>query len=146
MSELVRPTPSRRVLVVRGLTRACPACGRRGLTRRVVTLSPDCPRCGLVFEREAGEYIGSIIMNTIVTFGLILVSLLATLWMLGADVDFLPLVAVPLAIAAIVPPLFNPTARTLWVAISLMMTPLEPGEAIGDLVDIDAEERPPQQG
>ena len=84
-------------------------------------------------------------MATIVTFGLILISFLVSLWVTWPNVDFLSLAAVPLAIAVIVPVLFNATFRTLWVGIDLMMNPLEPGEATRDLDGIGAEEGTPQE-
>ena len=68
-------------------------------------------------------------MATIVTFGLILISFLVSLWVTWPDVNFLSLAAVPLAIAVTLPVLFNASFRTLWIAIDLMMNPLEPGEA-----------------
>ena len=155
MNELVRPTPRKLVLLWRGATRAGPVCGRRHLTRRIVGLRPACPRCGFVFERDPGHFVGAVGMNTIVTFGLILISILVGLWALWPDMDFVGLASVPLLIAVVVPPLFHPTAKTLWVGIDLMMNPVRPGEAVADLLDperlfaaepIDTEEGPPEQG
>ena len=94
-------------------------------------------------------------MNTIVTFGLILISILVGLWALWPDMDFVGLASVPLLIAVVVPPLFHPTAKTLWVGIDLMMNPVRPGEAVADLLDperlfaaepVDPEEGAPEQG
>ena len=89
-------------------------------------------------------------MATIVTFGLILISFLVSLWVTWPDMNFVGLATVPLAIAVIVPVLFNATFRTLWVGIDLMMNPLEPGEATRDLdptigTDVGAEEGAPQE-
>ncbi|MEM9204208.1 MAG: DUF983 domain-containing protein [Actinomycetota bacterium] len=141
MNEIVRPTPRNGVLFWRGATRACPACGQRGLTRRVIELRPECPRCGFVFERQSGHFVGAVGMSTILTFGLILVSILVGIWVLWPDVDFFPLALPPLIIAIAVPLLFHPTAKTLWAGIDLMMTPLRPGEAVADLIG-DAKKRP----
>lgn len=139
---LTRDTPANGTLFWRGITRACGACGKRGLTRRWVTLSEECPRCGFVFERQSGHFVGAVGMNTIVTFGSILISILVGIWALWPDVDVVRLGIPPLAIAIFMPPLLHPTAKTLWVAIDLMMHPLEPGEAVADLV---AEEGASQQ-
>ena len=68
-------------------------------------------------------------MNTIVTFGLILISILVGLWALWPDMNFVGLASVPLLIAVIVPPPFHPPAKTLWVGIDLMINPVRPGEA-----------------
>ena len=145
MSDVVRPTPSRGVLFFRGSTRACAVCGQRGLTRRVIDLRPECPRCGFVFERHPGHFVGAVMMSTIITFGAILISFLVSLWVLWPDVNFVGLSAVPFAIAVIVPVVFNPTFKTLWVGIDLMMNPLEPGEAPLGLVGVESEEGTPQE-
>lgn len=139
----IRETPGRSRLFWRGLTRACGVCGKRGLTDRFVALRPECPRCGFVFERQAGHFVGAVGMNTIVTFGSILISILLGIWVLWPDVDVVRLGIAPLAIAILMPPLLHPTAKTLWVAIDLMMHPLDPGEAVRDLV---AEEGASQKG
>lgn len=146
VSDVVRPTPSRGVLFFRGATRACAVCGQRGLTRGVIDLCPECPRCGFVFERHPGHFVGAVMMNTIITFGAILITFLASLWVLWPDVNFLGLAAVPFLIVLIVPAFFTPTFKTLWVAIDLMMNPLEPGEAPRGFVGVDAEEGTPQEG
>ena len=145
MSDVVRSTPSRGVLFFRGSTRACAVCGQRGLTRRVIDLRPECPRCGFVFERHPGHFVGAVMMSTIITFGGILISFLVSLWVLWPDVNFVGLSVVPFAIAIIVPVVFNPTFKTLWVGIDLMMNPLEPGEAPRGLVGVDPEEGAPQE-
>ncbi|MEM8707200.1 MAG: hypothetical protein AAGE98_12135, partial [Actinomycetota bacterium] len=93
------------------------------------------PRCGFVFERDPGHFVGAVGMSTILTFGLILISILVGLWVLWPDVNFFGLAAVPLVIAVLVPPLFHPTAKTLWAGIDLMMNPVRPGEAVADLLD-----------
>lgn len=137
----VRPTPPTRVLLWRGLTRACAVCGRRGLTSRWVTLTAQCPRCGFEFERKPGHFIGAVGMNTIVTFGLLLASVVGGVIVMWPTPEFVPLIAVTLPVAIFVPVLFHVTAKTLWVAIDLTMKPLGPGEAVGG-----SEERSTQQG
>lgn len=137
----VRPTPPTGVLLWRGATRACAVCGRRGLTRRWVTLADSCPRCGFEFERKPGHFVGAVGINTIVVFGLILVSIVGGVVVMWPRPELVPLFAVSLPIAVFVPVLFHPTAKTLWVAIDLRMKPLEPGEALGGPEEGAAQER-----
>ncbi len=127
----IRPTPNNSRLLFRGATRACPVCGQRGLTQRVVDIVASCPRCDFRFERKPGHFIGAVGINTIITFGLILISILGGLYLAWPDPEFWPLIIAPFAVAAFVPPLLQPTAKTLWVGIDLMMNPLEAGEALG---------------
>jgi len=70
-------------------------------------------------------------MSTIITFGLILVTLLIGVAIQWPDINPGPLLAVMLPIAILVPLVFHPTAKTLWVAIDLALRPLEAGEALG---------------
>jgi uncharacterized protein (DUF983 family) len=133
-------TPSRGTLFWRGITRACAACGRRGLTRRWVTLREECPRCGFRFERKPGHFVGAVGMNTIATFALLLITLVAGIGLTWPDVRPIPLLIPMLLIAVLVPLLIHPTAKTLWVGIDLMMNPLQPGESV-----VESEEGTPQQ-
>jgi len=111
----------------------CPVCGGRGLFRRWVHMVRHCPRCGFDLERIEGHWIGALGMNTIVTFGAVLVAVVigftvtyssdstATLgWAVGAVV----------AVAVVVPLLFYPVSKTLWSAIDLAMRPLEPDDGV----------------
>lgn len=123
------PSARNGVLFWRGITRACAACGGRGLTRRGVVLREDCPTCGFHFERKAGHFVGAVGMSTIATFGLLLVTLVIGIAVMWPDLETLPLLAPLLPIAVLFPILVHPTAKTLWVAVDLMMNPLAPGEA-----------------
>ena len=69
-------------------------------------------------------------MSTILTFGLLLVTLLAGVVVTWPDLRPAPLLVVMIPIAVIVPVIVHPTAKTLWVDIDLAMNPLEPGEAV----------------
>ena len=68
-------------------------------------------------------------MSTIATFGLLLVTLVIGIAVMWPDLETLPLLVPMLPIAVLFPILVHPTAKTLWVAVDLMMNPLQPGEA-----------------
>lgn len=135
------PTPRNSTLLWRGITRACAACGSRGLTRRWVTLCEECPRCGFHFERKPGHFVGAVGMNTIATFGLLLIVLVLGISLTWPDVSAAKLLIPMLPIAVLGPLVIHPTAKTLWVAIDLMMNPLLPGESV-----VESEEGAAQQG
>lgn len=139
------PTPRPRVLLWRGFTRACGVCGSRGLTRRWMTLREECPRCGFRFERKPGHFVGAVGMSTIATFGSLLIVLVVGIGLTWPDVRPAPLLIPMLPIAVLMPVLVHPTAKTLWVAIDLMMNPVEPGETVLDTEPV-AQERATQQG
>lgn len=82
------------------------------------------------FEREPGFFVGAYTINLALVFGalfvlcMVLVGVLAT----GAEPDIAVFLGVALAIAVATPLLSYPYARTVWSAIDLAMTPLEPVE------------------
>ena len=115
-------------LLVRGATLACPACGARGHFRHWVRMTDRCHRCGLVFERIEGHWIGAIGLNTIVSFGALLVFLIVAVALTLPDIPVAPLVAGNIVVAAVVPVLFYPASRTLWTAVDIAMRPLEAHE------------------
>ncbi len=68
-------------------------------------------------------------MNTIVTFGVVLVALIVALVITGGDPSSPWLmVSIVAAIGAVTGIIFYPVSRTLWSAIDLLIVPLEPGE------------------
>jgi uncharacterized protein (DUF983 family) len=87
-----------------------------------------CPRCGLRFERIEGHWMGAIGINTIVSFGMLLVALVGGLVLTFPEFPLWRLLAVNLAVAIVGPLAFHPVSRTLWTSIDIAMRPLEPTE------------------
>lgn len=89
-----------------------------------------CPRCGLHFEREEGFFLGAWVMNYAAA-SLVVAIVLAVIIGIEANdpgSNLAPVLAVG-GLAAIVTPLVAyPWSRTIWVAIELIMRPLDPRE------------------
>lgn len=85
----------------------------------------QCPDCSLDFERNQGAFIGGIGLNTVVTFGVMLVALILPLVILGPDAPWLWLVSPPVLAAVIVPLVFFRASKMLWVALELFVQPAE---------------------
>jgi uncharacterized protein (DUF983 family) len=119
------------LLLGRALLRHCPVCGSGGLFRRWFTIVERCPRCGLRFERTEGHWIGYLGLNTIVSFSLLFVVLVVGFVLSAPEFDVVPLLVAGGLTAVVFPVLFLPWSRTLWIAVDLLMRPLEPGEAPG---------------
>ena len=64
-------TPTRGRTMWWGMTLRCARCGSGHLFRRYFSMVPDCPRCGLHFEREQGYWTGALAFNMIATGGLL---------------------------------------------------------------------------
>lgn len=113
----------------RALLLRCCVCGSGGLFRHWTRRVERCPRCGFLFERFEGQMIGAIGMNTILTFGLLLITLVVGFVITAPDIAVVPILLAGLAVAGLFPVFFYPFSKTTWTAIDLLMTPLEPGEA-----------------
>ena len=78
-------------------------------------------------------------MNTIVTFGLILVALVLSLVLfVNSDVSQWYVVLALAAVAITIPPFIDPFTRTFWTAIDIAMRPLEASEVDWTVVDPEA--------
>lgn len=86
-------------------------------------MQPRCPRCGLVFERIEGQWLGSLGLNTIVTFALLFVLVIGGVFATAPDVAVMPLMIAAVAIGGLFPVIFFPWSRTLWLAMDLLMRP-----------------------
>jgi hypothetical protein len=83
------------------------------------------------FEREEGFFLGAYVVNFGVTETLLLVVLMAYVILQAnteGGVPLLPVVSVAVAAAVAMPLFFYPFARTVWVAIELVMRPLDADE------------------
>lgn len=120
--------PSLGRALIRGLIARCPACGAGGQTEHWVRVRERCPRCGLRYERIEGHFIGAVGINTVVSFGILLLSLVVSLVVTFPDFPVLPLILWHVGLALVVPTLFLPVSRTLWTAIDIGMRPLTPDE------------------
>lgn len=73
--------------------------------------------------------VGALAINTILTFGAILVVLVVGMIVTYPDIAVVPIVIACLVVAVVVPVVAFPVTHTVWAAIDLAMHPLEPAEA-----------------
>jgi uncharacterized protein (DUF983 family) len=110
-------TPSKGQMMARGFARRCARCGSGKLFRGWMKMVPDCPRCGLHFERESGYFAGALAINMICVGGLIVLTLAAVMIATIPDIPVVPLIAVLATIAILGPIVWFPFSKTIWVAI-----------------------------
>ncbi len=115
-------------------------CGSSELFDGYYRMKIRCPRCNLSFERVEGHWVGSLGMNIIVTFGVLLVTIAVSVALMWPRPSAVPMLVPALVVAIGVPLLFFPISRTLWSAIDLLMTPLEPDD------DVDPDWIPSRRG
>jgi uncharacterized protein (DUF983 family) len=116
-------------MIARALLRRCPVCGQRRIFRRWFRLAERCPNCGLRFERIEGHWTGALGINTILSFGTLLLTLAVGFAVTYPDIPAVPILVVAVLVAAVAPFVYFPYSKTIWLTIDLMMRPLEPGEA-----------------
>jgi uncharacterized membrane protein YagU involved in acid resistance len=86
----------------------------------------QCPACGYVFEKEDGYWVTAMIINTAVTeavFGILFVAAIVASW---PEVHWIQLLVIGAVTNVVVPVLFYPLSKTIWVAIDLSFHPISP--------------------
>ena len=114
----------------RGLTRRCPLCGGGRCFETWFTKKDRCPRCNFPLRREEGHWIGALGMNTVVTFGLLLLTIGASVALTWDDRSGAAIFVPAFLVAGLTPVLFFGSSQTLWSAIDLAMRPVEPEDDV----------------
>jgi uncharacterized protein (DUF983 family) len=125
-----RPWPSHGKMVLRAFTLRCPRCGGRGIWRSWFKMKHACPSCGLVLERGESEdyWLGAYMFN-LVAAELISVAIAVLLIIVSwPNVPWNVVWAVSIILAVIMPFVFFPFARDLWLAFDLMFRRHEEGD------------------
>ena len=124
-----KPLTIRR-LVARGVLRRCPLCGSGHVFETWFEVKDRCPSCHFPIRREEGHWIGAIGINTIVTFGALLLTLLVGFVLTWDDRRAAPIFISSFLVAGLTPLLFFGSSQTLWSAVDLAMRPLEPRDDV----------------
>lgn len=117
-------------LLGRGFTKRCPNCGGRGVYDTWFRMKDRCPSCGMRFEREEGFFVGAYLINFAVAIVALFVLCLGFVAVKATDPEASAtgFMVAGVLIGLLLPVVFYPFARTVWSAIDLGMTPLEPEE------------------
>jgi uncharacterized protein (DUF983 family) len=111
----------------------CPRCGGGGILRTWLSMNAHCPTCGLALERGEhsefwiGAYVFNLALGELVAIGV------PVIWMI-ASAPNQPWTAIEIVgaiLAVVLPFVFFPFSRTLWLAWDLSFRPVEPGDAGG---------------
>ena len=125
-ATVTSPLSSRRVttLFARALRLRCPNCGGRPVFVTWSHLVPNCPVCGLGFERgEQGYWLGAYFFN------LMAVEVAFTVWVVGFLLWTWPsppwqlFQYTTLGLMLVVPIAFFPYSKTLFLAFDLLVRP-----------------------
>ena len=108
-------------LFARGLLLRCPRCGKTKLFEHGLTMYKRCSNCGWVFEREEGYWTGAMAVNLI--FAEVVVAAFV-IPLAAAQVPLIPLFAVGLPIAALLPVLTYRHSKSFWMSIDFLINPV----------------------
>lgn len=119
-------------LTGRALLRRCPRCGAPGIWNSFFSMKHACPTCGQVLERgESSDFwVGAYLINLVIA-EFMAVGIAAVLWLaLWPRVSFNVLWGASMLLAVVMPVVFYPFARDLWLAWDLYFRPHEEGDVL----------------
>jgi uncharacterized protein (DUF983 family) len=123
-----KQTPPR--MFGRAILLRCPRCGGNNVLRNWFNLKEQCPTCGIVFDRgESADYwLGGYTINFLVAeFTAVILTVIFVLATLP-EVPWNVVGFTALAAATLLPILFFPFSRTLWLALDLSARPTLRGD------------------
>src|SRR5262245_51185 len=104
----------------------CPRCGCASALSGWFSVRRFCPACRFRFDRGLdGYFLGAGCLNLVVAELVFAVSLLATVVWAWPDPPWNGMVIVGIPLMIIVPILFFPHSRTIWIAFDLAFHPVE---------------------
>jgi uncharacterized protein (DUF983 family) len=123
--------PSKARMLWWGSTKRCPRCGSGHLFRGWFTIVDRCPRCHLHFEREPGYWVGALAINIGVTSAVFVLAFALALALTIPDIPVLPILAVLVPLMIVVPIVYYPFSKTVWMAVDrAILQHLDPNERL----------------
>jgi hypothetical protein len=99
----------------------------------------SCPRCGLVFGRVPGHWLGSWFLNICVAQTAVVLILILGVAATWPEPNMWIIGSAAAAAAVVVPFAFFPFSRTIWTAIDLAMRPLDFNEGVAPGFELEAD-------
>ena len=116
-------------LLARAVLLRCPRCGRAGVLRSWFDLLEGCPACGLRLERgEEGYYLGAVLFNVIAAELSFVVGLVAVVLLTWPRTPWNLMFWGGIGLMILLPILFFPFSKTIWLAFDLIFRPSVPGD------------------
>jgi len=72
--------------------------------------------------------VGAVVINTVVTFGLLMLVLVGGMTLTWPDVPWTPLFVTTVTVAGLTPLVFHPLSRTVWMAIEMSYNKVDDGD------------------
>ena len=117
--------------LMRGLRRRCPNCGAGKAFESYFRLRERCPVCHYAFEREEGYWTGAMIVNIAACEIWFVIGFVATLILTAPDVNWAVILVVMLVTNGLLPIVFYPFSKTIWMAFDLHFSPPSANAGVG---------------
>ncbi|MBA2734968.1 MAG: DUF983 domain-containing protein [Acidobacteria bacterium] len=108
-----RERPSIINTLLRCLRLRCPVCGEASIVQRPFKIKHHCPSCDTLFMREAGFFVGAILVNVITTDFVILALYILCLAVLGLDYQLI--IKILFGAALLFPVAFYHYSWSIWL-------------------------------
>ena len=112
----------------RAVARNCPRCGGGAIFANWAALKEYCSTCGFKFEREPGYWVGALIINMAAALIVFLATLVGGIALTWPDPPWNVLTAATIGVMLVVPVIFYPWSKSIWMAIELSYHKLEEKE------------------
>jgi len=104
-------------LVKRGLLLQCPYCSEGHIIKYPFWIKDCCPKCGYRFAPESGYFVGGYALNLVVVE--IVALAIIVIILLRSNLSLYQQEALGIGAAIILPIIFFPWSRTIWMALDL---------------------------
>lgn len=111
-------------MLLRAARLRCPYCGGGPLFRRWLVTRRACPVCGLRLDRgEPDYYFGGMVVNFVTAETLVIAGAVVAALVTAPDVPWRLITWSLVAFVLVMPLVFYPFAKTLWLAVDLTFRP-----------------------
>jgi uncharacterized protein (DUF983 family) len=127
---MAQNSPSSLRMLLRGLSRRCPHCGTRGaFFSSWFRTQKNCRGCNLLWQRNLeGFMLGASAISFILTGGALILTLAVGALISYPDIAIVPLLISTISVTLLVGVAGYPISYTTWLAIDLIMRPLDGDE------------------
>jgi uncharacterized protein (DUF983 family) len=108
-------------LLTRALRLRCARCGKGKLFSHGFQMYERCSYCGWPFEREEGYWTGAMGINLVVTESVVAIGVIPPAIM---QAPVLPLLAIGIGAAILLPILLYRHSKSFWMALDFMLHPV----------------------
>ena len=110
-------------LLSHALRLRCLRCGEGQMFHGLFRMQPECPMCGLKFEREPGYFLGAIYINYAATVGCMLAGFFPLDYFVNLSLTYQ--IIVWSSFGVVFPMLFYRYSKSLWLCLDYLFSPVE---------------------